>query len=135
FRLTYGINSWACTQADPWLHWGSAYDMAGTQRAEAGDPASHATAGNTFLIGDGFIHNQYYDGYVGVNDNPPSPPYNLANYGHNFGAGFNLLLVDGHVEYARFPADRLKYKLGPLWHISGYAYYFDVPAGPPDGAW
>ena len=133
YWLTYGFNGWLGSQVDPTVHWGSVYDMGGAKRGEAGDPASGATAGNTFLIGDGFIHNQYYDGYVGINTSPPSYPSpivipaDLSYYGHSFGKGFNLLLLDGHVEYARFPVDRMKYKLGPLLHITGYAYYFDVP--------
>src|ERR1043166_644415 len=89
----------------------------GLKAADAGNPAFGASAGNTVLLEDAFVHTAVNYFYVGQS---------VSNFGHYQGGGINLLLLDGHAEFARYPTDRLKYKLGPYTSLA-VPYYDDVP--------
>ena len=126
WRLTYGLNSLAASCpgscGPPYLY--GAYVPGGLKRAEEGDPASGATVGNTVLVADNHTHNMYFDGYVA---NAAFEPF-FGYYTHNRDGGINFLLLDGHVEYVRYPIDRLKFKLGPFQTlVTGVLVYEDVP--------
>ncbi len=110
YYLTYGINYYACSYDGPAWAWGT-YIPGGLKRAEEGSSAYGATAANTLLVAEGYVHNLYFDPHVGSD---VAPSYHLHGYGHFKGGGMNTLMLDGHVEFVRHPVDRNKYLLGPL---------------------
>jgi prepilin-type processing-associated H-X9-DG protein len=124
YYLTYGVNQYACTYDGLVLAYGT-YLPGGLKRGEDGSPADGATTGNTLFILEGYYHNFWYIPDPGSN---LSPSYHLYGYGHFRGRGMNVLLLDGHAEFARQPSDRLKYKLGMAVRASdGVVFYFNVP--------
>ncbi|MBI4025793.1 MAG: DUF1559 domain-containing protein [Verrucomicrobia bacterium] len=131
YSLNYGINPNVCS-IEPiggpfaWIPLGLKAGDAGTPApCIAGVPAGgpDATAGNTVLCDDSFGHNEINYFYIGDN---------VSNFGHFKGGGINILLLDGHIEFARHPRDRYKYLLGPFLYSGGAKYYL-VP--DPAAAW
>jgi len=139
WRLTYGINSYVgsinpSNPAGAYGCWqGGGLPLADSPHSARLDslagPIFTATPEVILLANDNSTHTIHYYGYVGYD-----PPGWFQRFSHFKGGGMNVLLLDGHVEYCRYPLDHLKYRLGPYMCPGvDLPVYESVPH--PQGGW
>jgi prepilin-type N-terminal cleavage/methylation domain-containing protein/prepilin-type processing-associated H-X9-DG protein len=134
WRLTYGFNAYVGSVGDPngdpsipttTASTYSGYYAGGVKLATHGTYSSLAAGGpggpnvtNILVAFCNYDHTVYWPNGVGKSY--------WQQYSHD-GRGINSLLLDGHVEFTRYPSMLHSYYLGPALKPTGYVYYWVVP--------